>query len=38
MGYTCLTAADAESLGNTYSAEIEKDPLYKEYRTLFGIG
>jgi HD-like signal output (HDOD) protein len=38
LPYTCLTAADAESLGNTYSAEIEKDPLYKEYRTLFGIG
>ena len=38
LPYTCLTLADAETLGSGYGEELSRDPLYREYQTLFGLG
>jgi len=38
LPYTCVPAAEAEALASGFAAEISRDPLYREYRNMFGLG
>jgi HD-like signal output (HDOD) protein len=37
MPYTCLSAADADTPAAEMAAALENDPLYREFRSLFGL-
>ena len=38
MPYTCLPAADVDTPASEMAAALEADPLYQEFRSLFGLG
>ena len=38
LPYTCVAGMEVDALAQAYSAEISRDPLYQEHRSLFGAG